>query len=389
MEQIFVRKAARRRPSLGSSTPFSTVQGPHGTAACSVAPPREPWRRWTMSLPSAVCLAALVACGGGSELAPLTTEAGEPVSSTAESDLERSKEVLYVLARDGDGFQLGILGTGLSDVKALHYDGVDLLPTMKAMVKAGRAAFLELEDGAFYFVSDENPSSLGLREEGEVSVWTQAGWSPTSTLTLEAVSAEERAATASAKIGVVKNVCPWLTFRTPTTIAANKSCGFRSTTCGVAGKAHTGIDYSGEGSAVAAADGVVVWKQTMSSSDHGMGTNLVVRHRLSTCSYVYSSYSHLASIEKNVKIGSAVSIGQKLGVIGGSGYGKPSYWGRHLHFELKTAPVTGNPLGVGKKKSTCAKDAKNAGPSTCWGYVDSKLGPGAYGYLDPKGYLGK
>lgn len=361
-------------------------------ATTAIGSTERGWRSCLLAALLSSCI-LVVACGGGGE--PITVAPQEPpIVETSLTGKERSGEVSYLMSQDADGFQFGVVGVDLEQVIALHFNGVDVLPAMKAAASSGLGEIQLLEDGGFYFIGSTLP---GIQSEGSFSIATAAGWSTPTVVgydtTTESVGADASAQPERASMAVLssKATCPWLKFRAPTAVPPNKSCGYGSTNCADKGKAHTGIDYSGTGTAVATADGVVVWKETMNSKDHGMGTNVIIRHRLSSCGDIYSSYSHLASIDKRVRVGDSVSAGQTIGSIGASGYGQPSYWGKtpHLHFELKASAVTGNPKGVGNKRGTCKSDAKNAGPSTCWGYVDAKLGPAAFGYQNPGDFLGK
>jgi murein DD-endopeptidase MepM/ murein hydrolase activator NlpD len=146
-------------------------------------------------------------------------------------------------------------------------------------------------------------------------------------------------------------------------------CLFASKTC-AATSHHTGVDYIGVTNAVvnAIADGTVVKVQYMSSTDHGMGNNIILSHKLENGTIIYSTYNHLNSI--NIVSGQKVIKGQKIGGIGGSGYGKSNYWGTHLHLEIKSCSQTG----------TCWN-------GTFWGYTPNH--PTTYGYLDPVAYIGK
>jgi murein DD-endopeptidase MepM/ murein hydrolase activator NlpD len=97
---------------------------------------------------------------------------------------------------------------------------------------------------------------------------------------------------------------------------------------------------------------------------------VIIKHTLSNCSTIYSTYSHLGSIDSKMVVGASVTRGQKVGTIGGSGYGKSSYWGTHLHFEMKSSPVTYSPWG-----------------GTYWGYTPKW--PDSYGYSNPSNYIGR
>lgn len=161
--------------------------------------------------------------------------------------------------------------------------------------------------------------------------------------------------------------CPWLTVIAPTTGKITNT--YANTNQNVKRNwYHTGIDYKGSGDVWAAADGIVVKVEYMNKRDHGMGNNIIIKHILSDCSAIYSTYSHLASIGSNIAENVYVSRGQKIGTKGGSGYGKQHYWSTHLHFEMKLSPVTGTPSG-----------------KLYWGYT--KTHPDNYGYRNPNNYF--
>ncbi len=165
-----------------------------------------------------------------------------------------------------------------------------------------------------------------------------------------------------------------LTFGHPTSTPTLAACGYNMKTCANKQRHHAGVDYRrGDGPVdiVAANHGRIARVQKMGGSDQGMGSNVIVEHRLESGRMIYSSYSHLDSIEPGLKKGVIVAKGQKLGIMGGSGYGQPDFWGVHLHFEIKDKPVTHNPSGHG----------------TFWGYTPSN--PDEYGYHNPNSYFGK
>lgn len=149
------------------------------------------------------------------------------------------------------------------------------------------------------------------------------------------------------------------------------SCAYNVKTCASATKYHSGIDYSKNGNRdiVSTNDGKVVRIEHMSANDHGMGNNVIVEHVLEDGSKIYSSYSHLASIESNLHEGDLIEKGEKIGVMGGSGSGVSNKWGIHLHFELKDQPVTDNPSGDGQH----------------WGYMPTH--PDNFGYHDPNAFI--
>ncbi len=163
------------------------------------------------------------------------------------------------------------------------------------------------------------------------------------------------------------------TFGDPVDGNAQISCPFQSQ-CAHSNPSfqHTALDYgSNNGLNIkATADGKVSKVETMNSNDHGMGSYIIVQHRMSNGGIKYSSYSHLASIASGISVGTVVNKGQTIGTMGGSGYGNPNHWGVHLHFEVKNGNVSHNPSGNG----------------TYWGYTPGN--PLNWGYWNPTSYLG-
>ena len=174
--------------------------------------------------------------------------------------------------------------------------------------------------------------------------------------------------------GALPAARPDVLFGPPVNTAPYSNCGYNVRTCANTSRYHTGIDYtkpaSGSLAVGASNHGTVAYLETLSGNDMGMGTNVIVEHELESGKKVYTSYSHLASLAPGLKVGDSVAKGQALGIMGGSGYGQPDYWGVHLHFEIKDRPVTHNPSGGG----------------TYWGYTPSN--PDGYGYHDPGAFLG-
>ncbi|WPD22517.1 MAG: pre-peptidase C-terminal domain-containing protein [Candidatus Electrothrix scaldis] len=152
-------------------------------------------------------------------------------------------------------------------------------------------------------------------------------------------------------------------------------CEYGDTTCATSNY-HTGQDYDDNSSLdiKASNGGKVVHKEIMwysgpGVSDHGMGTNLIIEHVLDDNSRIYTSYSHLASVQPGIDEGACVTRGEVIATMGGSGYGNSDYWARHLHFEFKKSAVTGSPWG-----------------GSYWGYTPTD--PGNYGYANPYSYIG-
>ncbi|MCB9274572.1 MAG: M23 family metallopeptidase [Lewinellaceae bacterium] len=147
---------------------------------------------------------------------------------------------------------------------------------------------------------------------------------------------------------------------------------------------HTGVDFTDDvnGTTIkAAADGKVHYMITWQGNDHGMGTTIIIQHRLSNGLTRYSLYAHLNSSAAGLSEGSLVDKGQTIGVMGASGYDCATYWcntncsspvgcsNTHLHFEVKNSGILSNPSGTG----------------TYYGYTPNA--PGGYGYQDPLYYI--
>ena len=148
---------------------------------------------------------------------------------------------------------------------------------------------------------------------------------------------------------------------------------FNSTEDFVAGKHHTGVDSGGSSTVVAIGSGMVTTVVPMSKNDHGMGNCVVVRHTIVGGGIIYSLYAHMASIAAGIQPNTLVDKGTPLGIMGGSGYGNPTYWGKHLHLEIKAGNTTGNPVGSAKP--------------LYWGYTPSDAT--GFGYFNPADYLGR
>jgi len=92
---------------------------------------------------------------------------------------------------------------------------------------------------------------------------------------------------------------------------------------------HLGLDLTGDSTVYSCANGTVV---ACSNSNSGAnGRYVIVQHSING-KKCYSFYAHLSSV--SVKNGQSVNNQTKLGVIGGSGYGKNNYYGTHLHFAI-------------------------------------------------------
>lgn len=275
--------------------------------------------------------------------------------------------------RPARGVRVLVDGLSYENVTAWEWKGQDISAALQAAVADGSAVVRSSSVG-FEVKWPKPPAAAGVNGVGPLTV---------------------RAAQVSGgAVSAAVTPCPASTAFGPATspvLAADPQCLYGSTTCLQPGKRHTGIDYPGTGNAIAVAAGTVVRVQLMNAADRGMGTNLLVRHILPgpNCQVIYSSYAHLDSLAAAIAVNQPVAKGQVLGVIGGSGRGNPSAFAPHLHLELKSTAVTGNPFGVGDQTQTCGTDPLNSRVDSCWRYVAADAKPDDYGYLDPATLLNR
>ena len=264
-------------------------------------------------------------------------------------------------------------GISWSQIKSVSWNNEDIYSELLQDLKNGVVKIQTTPTG-FELIAEYFALSGRLTDNGTFTMTLSTG------MTLSTNAVIDNVTTTAKKAKAAAASCAWLTFAAPAKTSEYSNCGYGSTSCAVAGAYHTGIDYYYSASypdAYAAANGKVVRVEYKSGSDHGMGNNVIVEHTLQDCSKIYTSYSHLYVVAGNISVGTVVSRGQRIGTIGGSGYGNGSYWGKHLHFEVKMKPVTSNPWGY---KGAC----NSRGDYTCWGYMKSY--PDNYGYKPPHHY---
>lgn len=153
------------------------------------------------------------------------------------------------------------------------------------------------------------------------------------------------------------------------------TCDFNTTSCYEKGKYHTAYDESAPTSTAIRASnfGIRSLRQNMSASDHGMGNAVAVQHLLADGTFIYATDNHMSShqwLAARPDGQVVVPRGAKLGQVGGSGYGSPTFWGNHDHHEMKTTNSFGSSCGA-----------------TFYGYTPtSALG---YCYKNPGDYFNK
>lgn len=308
---------------------------------------------------SALCVAMFVATSAATGV--LAEQPSHGVRKTEPEKVEAPAFAAPAItfSREKGMTRIEVEGLGRDQVDRIHWGEDDVTEALDRAITNGWASLTPTPTG--FELEIEDPASLGLGGEGLFTLNLTTG------AALSAYAPDQSTAYAAAS-------CITTSFSAPTTNAMTYGCGYGSTRCGKAGSYHTGIDYgysSTNSSARAVAAGKVVRVEKMSSSDHGMGTNVILEHTLADCSKIYSTYSHLASSDSTMVVGASVVRGQKVGTIGGSGYGNASYWGKHLHLEMKRKAVTSTPWS---HASTCLYG--------CWGYTPYP--PDNYGYKNPR-----
>lgn len=315
--------------------------------------------------------------------------------------IEPSKEALtqdalvdYRVQVVDSGFRISIAGVGADEVNSLEWNGSEIYGYVFSGI-AGFADYSSKGSQGFDINVYRLPSDLGLENSGTLVVGYADGaklsmplhfddnsvseWSGNDTVAgnkSNAVAQKIQRSTTSAAS------CPFLPIGKPTKLAPTPGCGYGSTSC-IPGYYHTGIDYAGTGTAVAAAHGTVSRVERTSVNDHGMGNNVILEHVLNDCTKIYSSYSHLA--DNAVSHHSPVAMGQKIGKTGGTGFcnGVPCKWKTHLHFEMKSGNFSGNSIAdstmKGSDGATCDKE------NNCWGYVTKS--PDSAGWINPSKHI--
>lgn len=119
------------------------------------------------------------------------------------------------------------------------------------------------------------------------------------------------------------------------------SSGYGPRNVNGASKNHGGVDYyNREGGAIyAAGDGVV----TFAGTDEAYGTSVLIDHG----NGVEGHYAHMVPGSLKVSQGQRVTLGDEIGVMGRSGRA----YAVHLHYELRFAGMTVDPLYEGERAS--------------------------------------
>jgi|GEM_PF-5765178 len=127
--------------------------------------------------------------------------------------------------------------------------------------------------------------------------------------------------------------------------------------------------------------GYVVRIENLNTNDHGMGTNVIIKHYLNNGNSIYASYFHLNNVD--VSLYDFVSTGEKIGTLGASGYGISNFWcsgtcsQSHLHLETKEVLNNTHPTG---STLPCTSPSSSG---FCFGNVPGYHNPDIYGYTDP------
>lgn len=153
---------------------------------------------------------------------------------------------------------------------------------------------------------------------------------------------------------------------------------------------HAGLDLSPQKDSIdndvyAIYDGKVNSIIKNGEGDLGLGNVVIIEHNISG-EKIYSLYGHLSFVEDLI-IGSEIKSGQKVGIMGNTGFGC-NYWkigddscldngadsDTHLHLEIKSLPVLTSP-----DEDFCV--IPNGKTTRCVGYSSSN--PTDFGYKDP------
>lgn len=171
-------------------------------------------------------------------------------------------------------------------------------------------------------------------------------------------------------------------FTYPTTLAQGpRGFDWISSTTEPVNKYHSGIDYAVSNSyrgrpVYAVASGRIASVISNCNSDHGIGNQVIIEHKMKTGSNIFSLYGHMENFASGINTGKYVPKGTIIGYIGQTAYCRNSGTSAggvvHLHFEMKNSNTTGsNPAGY-------------------WGYVpktSTVTSATAKGYLRPSNYI--
>jgi len=279
-----------------------------------------------------------------------------------------------------NGIIVSVNGTLFEQIEKISWNGADVTKTVQKAIKDGDIMLFKEKDG--FTITFLEAQKIGFEGDGMLEMETNYGdfissFIPFTSLTTTSVETMSSSGVKAA------SSCSWLTFNKPTGNKVIQKYACYNCNPKAPNKYHTGVDYSytttssgktsSDHNAYVVAKGTVYKIEKKSSSDHGMGNNVIIEHTMSDCSKRYSTYSHLDSINSSLYLGKPVSGGDKVGVMGGSGYGSSTYYPKHLHFEMKTCGTSGT---CNSYKGTCS--------SGCWGYTPYH--PDNYGYKDPNRY---
>jgi murein DD-endopeptidase MepM/ murein hydrolase activator NlpD len=124
---------------------------------------------------------------------------------------------------------------------------------------------------------------------------------------------------------------PPLVWPVPAATPISDGFGQRVSPCAGCSSDHEGVDFDpGDGALVhAIAAGVVV--ETNSPGYAALGVHVAIQHLIDGKTVV-SAYGHLQTGSMQLKVGDRVTVGQVVGLVGGTG----ASTGPHLHFEIRT-----------------------------------------------------
>ena len=254
------------------------------------------------------------------------------------------------------GFTIKKQSDGYYTITALHsgkvldvensgaYDGANVLQWTLHGGDNQKWKIVKTSDGYYSFISKNSGLYLdanGAKAANEVNIqcWTGNG-TKAQKFILESVSVDgkEYQDFEQQTQGAISFQMPLADARCSWTSSSNWSWGENANGGGYSSSRvyHLGVDLIGSSDDVyATADGTVV----KSGWNNANGNYIVIQHNLSG-NTIYSFYAHLAS--RDVSVGTTVSKGQKIGVVGNTG---SSSRGKHLHFGMMNTLWSGSYYG--------------------------------------------
>jgi peptidoglycan hydrolase CwlO-like protein len=214
--------------------------------------------------------------------------------------------------------------TKLASLEKMRKD----LESMRASLKAQEAEKEKLMASLEMQEHEMHELVLDKKERNEILAAQEAAFKKAIELEKARLAELERQRQEAAKNGGSSGSTPPVTsgdFMKPANGSFSSGFGHRW------GEFHYGIDIANRSDVpiVAAADGVVI----KSYYSRSYGNAIFIAHSINGVMYT-TVYAHMSS--RSVGTGEVVSKGQKIGIMGNTGYSQ----GQHLHFEIHKGPWT-------------------------------------------------